>query len=281
MKEFESCYHPLSAAFPKRLAKWYKAIDYNNAPIAIAGCPAIVKWTIAATNPLLCNKKIVFVSDFHYQDLPNQNLRIEKLIQNIKEISPDILLLGGDLVGDATHIKCLPKLLSKLANLAPKTCAVLGNWERGKTWLPVSFWEKMYQNHNILLLCNQSFEDENFFIWGSDDTSRGYPQVPKTWPKDKFNILLAHRPDTVIALDHLEQLKGACLAITGHTHGGQIRLPFIGSLITSSKYNNALDYGKFNHKISPLSLIVSSGMGELSFPWRFNCRREAVLICFQ
>jgi predicted MPP superfamily phosphohydrolase len=281
LKEFESCYHPLSASFPKRLAKWEKVTNYNNADIAIAGNPAIVRWTIATQNPTLCNKKIIFISDFHYLDSNRQNKRIDNLVQNIQKISPDILLLGGDLVGDAIHIKYLPKLLKKLSNLAPTTLAVLGNWERGKTWLPVKFWQQMYQENNIKLLCNESWADENFFIWGTDDTSKGHPRTPKNWPADKFNIILAHRPDTVIALDHLDYLKGASLAITGHTHGGQIRLPFIGSLITSSKYNNALDYGKFNHKNSPLSLIISSGMGELSFPWRFNCRHEAVLINFE
>ena len=281
MKEFESCYHPLSGNFPNRLAKWDKAIGYSDANVTIAGDPAIVKWPIAATNSNLHGKKIIFVSDFHYLDSSTQNQRIENLIKHIQEISPDILLLGGDLVGDATHIKSLPKLLSLVSNLAPITLAVIGNWERGKTWLSIKFWQNLYQTYNIKLLCNESWEDETFFIWGTDDTSRGYPIAPKKWPEDKFNIILAHRPDTIIALDHLEQLKGASLAITGHTHGGQIRLPIFGSLITSSKYNNALDYGKFNQKTSPLSMIVSSGMGELSFPWRFNCRREAALISFE
>ncbi len=92
-------------------------------------------------------------------------------------------------------------------------------------------------------------------------------------PKDSFSILLAHRPEYFA--DYIA--AGADLTLSGHAHGGQFRFPLIGGLIAPGqglfpKY----DAGLYTENGS--SLIVSRGIGNSLFPFRFNNRPEVVLI---
>ncbi len=83
-------------------------------------------------------------------------------------------------------------------------------------------------------------------------------------------ILLSHNPDLVFdAARH-----GVALVLSGHTHGGQIRIPGLPVLVRQSRYR--LDEGRF--RCGPTELIVSRGLGAVALPWRTACPPEAVLI---
>ena len=157
---------------------------------------------------------------------------------------------------------------------------VPGNWERGKFWMPISLWNKLFEQAGFQFLCNQSWRDDTLYVYGCDDVGRGTPRLPGVWPSRQTVILLAHNPDTVIALDNGDAFDGVRLACCGHTHGGQVRLPFIGPLFTPSRYNCRFAYGEFRRRKTDTRMIVTSGLGNLSLPWRFRCRREVVFIRF-
>jgi len=85
--------------------------------------------------------------------------------------------------------------------------------------------------------------------------------------------MLAHTPD-----EFPKMPSDANLTLSGHTHGGQIRLPFVGALFTASRYQNKYAQGYIEEKGK--KLIVTRGLGESILPVRFNCKPEIVVIEF-
>ena len=87
---------------------------------------------------------------------------------------------------------------------------------------------------------------------------------------------MAHDPDSFNdpALPYKHELT-----LCGHTHGGQVNLPIINvPLRIHSHYGTFFAHGVFHHKIWNTTMFVCAGLNELSFPWRFNCRRELLII---
>jgi hypothetical protein len=93
-----------------------------------------------------------------------------------------------------------------------------------------------------------------------------------------INILISHNPDAIISEKIKTHLKDFDIILSGHTHGGQIRIPFIGSLLTSSIYWRKFDYGLFRHKTNKTKMIVSSGLGYTGIKLRIACRPEIIII---
>ena len=182
------------------------------------------------------------------------------------------------MTGDADDIALLENVLKKLSKYAKKTIAVGGNWEYGKDWLPEGFWQKFYAQCGIEYLENQCVCDEIFAFMGSADVSSGKPFLPPSEP-EHFNILLAHSPDTVVALNRGSAENFPQLVLCGHTHGGQVNIPLLNRpLHLHSHYGATFAHGVYRHRRRQTVMLVSAGLGELSFPLRFNCRRELLII---
>ena len=94
--------------------------------------------------------------------------------------------------------------------------------------------------------------------------------------KDTFTLLLSHRPE----LFEVYTENNIDLALTGHAHGGQIRLPFVGGVIAPHQgFFPEYDGGLYIKEET--SMVVSRGIGNSIFPFRFNNRPEVVLIELQ
>ena len=238
------------------------------------------RYRLPAPVPGAAGRRLAFVSDFHYRGHPKDRKLADLAVERIRAFSPDFLCFGGDLTSDAAELDTQPELLEKFRDCAPVRFAVPGNWERGKSWLPVSFWEELYAEAGIRFLCNAGAEADCFYFHGADDLAGGDPRLPESWPEERAPVLLAHRPDTVIALDTCHALDPIALILCGHTHGGQVRFPFLGPVYASSQYGCKLDYGLFERRGGTPRMIVSSGVGNRSLSFRFNCRREVVLVEF-
>lgn len=275
-----SIYYPLTVPHPERLRKWTCRIDYRSARVISGGEVAVTRYTIPAPFPEAHGRRIAFAADFHYRGSALDRKLAALAAERIREWEPEVLCLGGDMVKDAADLDTLPELLGYLRDAAPLSLAVPGNWERGKSWLPTGFWEQQFGRFGIRFLSNAGVEYNGFYYYGCDDFSCGDPQLPARWPRGKPVILLAHRPDTVIALDVSHALAPVELALCGHTHGGQVRLPFFGPLYASSLYGCKLDYGLFEHRGGTPRMIVTSGIGNSSFRIRYRCRREVVQVEF-
>ena len=182
--------------------------------------------------------RIAQVSDLHNNKLGKDN---EKLISTLKNTQPDIIAVTGDLIDSRnTNVEIAVDFMKKAVEIAP--CYYInGNHEA--------------RVPNEYTTLKESLSDLGVIIL------------------DNYTVLLSHRPE----LFEVYVENKIDLALTGHAHGGQFRLPFIGGLFaphqgTFPKY----DSGLFTQ--SETNMIVSRGIGNSIFPFRFNNRPEIVVV---
>jgi predicted MPP superfamily phosphohydrolase len=216
--------------------------------------------------------KIVQFSDihlgFHYgiEDL-------KPVINMINQLKPDIIFFTGDLIQIGNnHPEISIPLLKELKGLRGGKWAVIGNHD---------FYTKnqiinVLETANFRVLINShSFIEANrerLYIAGLDDVMYGYPNIEKALgdlAKDECVLLLSHEPDIAD-----ESSKYSISAqFSGHSHGGQVRLPLFGPIIRqdlAKHYDNGIYF--VGQKGMPL--YVNRGIGTTELPVRFYCRPE-------
>ena len=269
---------PLARPFRSRARRW-KREDITGEAVELTGAGIwLRRFRFPSHSAAVRRRRIFFLSDLHFHPGTAELRRIDALIRAAAEIRPDLLLLGGDTVGDGCDLPRLPEILRGFSEVSRHSIAVPGNWERGKRWLDIAVWRDIYSSGGFRLLCNEYASCDGIGIYGCDDLVHGLPQSPPSLPPDGFRILLSHRSDTVVAFDCRDTLTQFDLALCGHTHGGQWRIPGLGALYVPGFYHRRFDCGWFRHRELALRMLVSRGAGELSLSGRINCRREAVLI---
>lgn len=228
--------------------------------------------------------KVVFISDIHVGKY-KKTLWTQKIVDNINTIQPDVVLIGGDFIANEGTFEDETKYLEPLKQLSNKfpVYYVFGNHEYGVSGNTVSDTRRQTGNRSgllthrmnelgISLLFNQltcpKIKDEIICIFGIDDiwdANFNYKQL-KNWDKNISLILLAHNPDAVLYYPKDEPLP--TIALTGHTHGGQIRLPFIGPLGDAKIVLPKVFYKGLNDW-NGIKLFTSVGLGESGGPIRF------------
>lgn len=232
--------------------------------------------------------KIVQISDLHNAEIGDDN---DKLIATIKQANPDIIVITGDMIDSRrTDVKVALDFAEEAVKIAP-CYYVNGNHE-----LRVSEYEELKEGLNklgvkvlendkielnretskisLLGISDPSFE-ATYLMTDEDKVAEVY--LDKLAATDNnFKILLSHRPELFE-----EYFKaGIDLALSGHAHGGQIRLPLVGGIIAPHQglfpeYDGGLYIKEDTH------MVVSRGIGNSLFPLRFNNRPEVVLIELQ
>lgn len=214
--------------------------------------------------------KIAFLSDFHVGPY-KKTFFVKQIVKNVIKQKPDVVLLGGDYIlgGDGSNAKYLAPLKDLSARYP--VYAVTGNHEYhladendphqiDRT----AVLRALFENLNIKILENKTAV---LNIAGNKFNLTGLPEI---WThKANFqiaainqdprllSILLVHNPE-IILNENAEKYE---LVVAGHTHGGQIRLPFIGSLAPlPTKLGRYFDQGLFSTKNG--YLYISSGLGE-------------------
>jgi hypothetical protein len=223
-------------------------------------------------SPLVEKLKFVQISDIHFKHFSK---REKILINKLKNIEPDYVFLCGDLVDWTTkNLEDLDLFLKELKKIPKfKTFFVFGNHEhRNKEKSRIV---ELLKENKIKILKNEHFQlEDNFYLLGVDDPHSGFDDLKKA--KEGINldspkILLAHSPEVFRKVDFSN-----VLVLTGHTHGGQINIPFFVKLILPLKYDKKYISGLFgkNHKW----LYVNRGIGFTFLPFRINSRPEIAVI---
>lgn len=228
--------------------------------------------------------RIVVVSDLHNASFGSDNSQI---LRKIEGEQPDIIAITGDLIDSSkTDIETATALVHKLTQIAP-CYYVTGNHE---AWVGTKFkeLEEKLIAESVQILRDKVIQlekgNQTIQLAGLDDpdfTDRDsivqqsmlQLKINQMDLTEEFCILLSHRPETFQA--YVEE--GVDLVLSGHAHGGQFRLPFIGGIVAPNqgmfpKYDAGI-YTQNN-----TTMIVSRGIGNSIIPIRFNNRPELVSI---
>lgn len=223
--------------------------------------------------------KILQFSDTHISENFDEK-DIKKVVERINEEKPDIVFFTGDLFDEYNSyekkdsINIIWETLS-LINAPLGKYAIYGNHDYGGGAEHV--YKKVIENSGFKLLKNEKviLSDYNINIIGLDDAIFGNIEKDKIIPmleKDKYNIVLGHEPDIIDSFLEYD----IDLFLAGHSHGGQVNIPFIDSLpILAKKYVRGIyNFDNFRQTI----LHVNIGLGTSQVPFRFMATPELSVI---
>lgn len=220
--------------------------------------------------------RIVQISDLHNATFGKEN---KKLLETIRSCLPDIIVITGDLVdSNHTNVERAVAFVKEAVKIAP-VYYVTGNHEY---WLAPSENEQMMQG--ILAAGAYDLDDEavciekgdsSFMLIGLDDQHLSDETLKnlRQEQKNELSIVLAHEPQ------YLQNYAnaGADLVLTGHAHGGQIRLPFVGGIVAPDQgFLPEYTLGKYNR--ADTEMIVSRGLGNSIIPVRLFNYPEVVCV---
>lgn len=229
--------------------------------------------------------KILQISDLHNKKFGDNQ---ETLIQKVKSINPDIIAITGDLIDSKSYdAEVSMELIRGLVKEYP-IYFVTGNHEKwsGK----YNDLEKELKKHHVTVLRNEhvsiqkgeqkinllGIDDPEFVTGNRDEGNIVKDEIIKAKIEiqpDIYNVLLSHRPEFLTEYAD-EQID---IVLSGHAHGGQFRLPFIGGVVAPNQgilptYTAGL-YEKQN-----TSMVVSRGLGNSIIPQRIFNRPELVVV---
>ncbi|KKE79092.1 metallophosphoesterase [Bacilli bacterium] len=225
--------------------------------------------------PSFDNFKIAQFSDthigFHYTVD-----QLSELIEKINANHPDVIVFTGDLVDNPNEFDAYTSIQEKLKRLdAPYgKFWIYGNHDHGGYGTEII--KKVMKESDFHLLQNSHTviekEADRFILAGIDDVMLGKPDLTVALNQvnhELFTILLAHEPDYAdIASKYPIDVQ-----LSGHSHGGQVRLPWIGDLYTPD-YAEKYVKGKYMLNKDTFTLYVNSGIGTTRLPYRFLCKPE-------
>ena len=233
--------------------------------------------TYRVAKPELSGLKIAFASDFHIA--PRHKKRLEKIVKKINEQKADLILLGGDFVKGHKFETSMPieEIAQELSKLdAPLgVVSVLGNhdwWQNGQKI------KEVLQDSGIVVLENENqkliYNGRLLLLAGLADYNTRKVDIDKALSETENNVLLlTHSPDVFPEIP-----QKVFLTLAGHTHGGQVTLPWWGALLVPSKYGKKYEGGFIEE--NGKKMIVGRGLGTSLLPVRLGCMPEIVVVEF-
>jgi len=230
------------------------------------------------------NFRIVQISDLHNAEFGENN---EKLLLMLKQADADIIAITGDMIDSRnTDVDVAISFAQKAVNIAPvyyvngnHESRVLGEYEKLKQGLT---------DTGVTILENSSADitigDETITLIGINDPTFRMELVDDTMEQniahqlvnvipdnDNYKVLLAHRPE------YFDVYAGNVdLVLSGHAHGGQFRIPFVGGLVAPGQ-GFFPEYYEGSHIKENTEMIVSRGIGNSIIPFRINNKPEIIV----
>ena len=247
----------------------------------------VVERTFALANlpDAFVGMRLVQISDIHLEEF-TEAFYLERVVDQVNALNPDMVLLTGDFIsrGPASKrvaLHAAGTAAEILSNIRAPRVAVLGNHDVGVNADQVV---RELQTKGTPVLVDSYLplerKRERLYICGSDDAGVRSPDPSLAIPADPRApvIYLVHEPDFIDIFVHHPRFPLVDLMLSGHTHGGQIRLPLIGPLVLppmGKRYVEGLySFGK-------LQLYVNRGIGTVGLPFRLNCPSEITHITLE
>jgi predicted MPP superfamily phosphohydrolase len=214
--------------------------------------------------------RIAFLTDTHVASFMRRGFYRE-VVKQVQRFAPDVILFGGDFVSFTRHIELLPEILLDGLAAPDGLFAILGNHDY---WAGAGEITGILRAHGVRFITNDAVMlargSARMPLVGIDEIYRGMPDVARAFAgldPAKPCIAISHHPDIV------DIIRGQRidLLLCGHTHGGQIRFPFFGSVVVPSRHE--AEYAAGFHRIGAVLLYVSRGIGAIP-PLRILCRPE-------
>jgi uncharacterized protein len=250
-------------------------IDVTQRDAALRGLPADFE-----------GMRVVQLSDIH-MDSFTEPFFMRRVIERINQLKPDAVFLTGDFVTsgrwpNADAHKAAWECAGILKNLECKSVyAVLGNHD---VIVGAATIEAALRASGISILRNSFLPIERgsarMWLAGLDDPLAGRPDLDAAIPESIRNlrnepvVLLCHAPDYAMRIRSHAAGEAVGLMLSGHTHGGQIRLPLIGALVLPPMGKRFVE-GWF--QLGNMSLYVNRGIGTIGVPFRLDCPPEVTL----
>lgn len=230
------------------------------------------------------NFRIVQISDLHNAEFGENN---EKLLLMLKQADADIIAITGDMIDSRnTDIDVAISFAQKAVNIAPvyyvngnHESRVLGEYEKLKQGL-IDAGVTILENSSVDITVGDEtitlvgINDPTFCMEFVDDTMEqniAHQLVNVIPDNDNYKVLLAHRPE------YFDVYAGNVdLVLSGHAHGGQFRIPFIGGLVAPGQ-GFFPEYYEGSHIKENTEMIVSRGIGNSIIPFRINNKPEIIV----
>lgn len=234
--------------------------------------------------------RVLQVSDLHNKRF---GLKQQYLLKKIRAAKPDIIVITGDVIHDKTEIEQIERRLNKVrpflsgaVDIAPVYYAT-GNHEI-ETGHAQYIWQEV-EKCGVKVLVNDSVNlernNESISLIGAADPffygkRRAYKpfsdELKKLCEAEKgsFKMLLSHRPELINVYSEC----GVQLVLTGHAHGGQIRIPFTPQGLYAPDQGVLPKYTQGVHNQKETKMVISRGLGNSGFPQRLFDRPELVVV---
>ena len=219
--------------------------------------------------------RIVQISDLHNAKFGKNN---QKLVGRIRECEPDMIVLTGDLVdSNHTNVDRAVQFVDEIVKICP-VYYVTGNHEY---WLEKSEYDELMDGligAGVVILDDQVVEismgDAKFRLVGLDDKSLADGTLEALLSDEKeFTVVLAHEPQYLVRYAD----TGVDLVLSGHAHGGQFRLPFVGGIVAPDQ-GFLPEYTAGEYYMDGTEMIVSRGLGNSVIPARLFNYPEIVCV---
>lgn len=215
--------------------------------------------------------KIADLSDLHTRGLGKPE---RKVLAILAEEKPDVILITGDTLANPFGNYAAGAKVYKQMHAPLGVWFVHGNWEN---WYPRRHERQFYRDAGINLLVNQNHELEpGVWLVGLDDPLSGRANLAEALlgiPTDAYTVAIFHSPE------YFRTVAGHVnLVLAGHTHGGQIRIPFVKPFWLPAGSGPYLE-GWYEQKNS--RMYVNRGVGMSEIPARFLCRPEVAFITIE
>jgi predicted MPP superfamily phosphohydrolase len=230
--------------------------------------------------------RMVQISDIHLDEYTEPYF-LEHVVSQINALTADLVLLTGDFIthGSLTFFAgkhAVHRCAEIVATLtAPLRYAILGNHDVTVN-APMVIHALSSRGTPVLVNQHVAIEKNGSRIWlcGLEDPGTSHPDLDLTIPAkpDAPVILLSHEPDyadTVVAHPRGSLVD---LMLAGHSHGGQVRLPFLGPLILPPMGEK---YPEGTYQFNKMQLYVNRGIGTVGLPFRLNCPPEITVLTLQ
>ncbi len=220
--------------------------------------------------------RIVQLSDLHYGFLVPIGL-IKHVIERANQLKPDVIVCTGDYVHEKNSTTQIDKVWPIISNLTAPfgVYSVLGNHDHWADTARSDYWLKQTKQDLRHKVVRIEREKQPLWIAGVGDLyedHRNIDNVLSQIPDTDCRIVLAHNPDSA----DTQYTKRIDLMISGHTHGGQVNIPFVGTPVLpvhNKNYSSGLKNSQRGSKV-----FISKGIGWAICPIRFNCLPEIVVL---